>query len=230
MNTNQALCEMYRRELPGLRKAMQSVSVKGFSYPQLIQTFPGCREAQKKLFAIGQETKGWGDQYWGAASWHNNDAALISEMIKVYNSFHLGSSGYSSPFWRAVRQLQGLLNPSSPQDGFVWSNLVKIDQDGGRPEKRISEVVCRSFPVLPLEIEIVSPDVVVFFSGHRYDDVLMQTFAGAQLDAIPGYDVMELCRVIHTGLPEKSFRTYHPHYLSRRRTLPQIVSKLSQLA
>jgi len=232
MHTNQALIEMYKRNLPGLRSALQSVDTVGkkISYPLLIQVFPEYAQADKKLFVVGQQTLGWGSHYWGAASWHNKDAALIAELIKDYNSFHLGASYYSSPFWRTAHDLYHRLNPACPKGGFVWSNLIRVDQDGNCPGSAIWKAVCDSFPVLSSEIKITEPDVVLFFSGPNYDGVLRQTFTGVQFQAIPGYDARVLSRVIHKDLPEKSFRTYHPRYLSMSRMLTQIVNQIVSLA
>ena len=232
MNTNQALVEMYKRNLPGLRNALNGTNAVGkkISYPLLSQVFAEYGEASKKVFVVGQQTLGWGSHYWGAAPWHNDDAVLIERLIKAYNGFHLGRSYYRSPFWSTAHGIHRRVNPSSPEFGFVWSNLIKVDQDGNCPDSAIWKAVCDSFPVLPSEIKMTEPDVVIFFSGPNYDDALDKTFSGAHLQAIPGYSARILCRVIHKDLPDRSFRTYHPKYLRMSGMLTQIVDKIVSLA
>ncbi|WP_415803579.1 hypothetical protein, partial [Marinicrinis lubricantis] len=75
-------------------------------------------------------------------------------------------------------------------------------------------------PLLLLDFLIVqqallSPDVVLFFTGPYYDDRLQRTFAGSVLDSVNGMPLNLLCRVIHDKLPYHSYRTYHSGYSLR---------------
>ena len=236
MDPNKALFGIYKNKLPFLKIALEDVNTvqKKISYPLLIHAFPKYQQANVKLFVVGQQTYGWGfnkyrDEYWCPSKWDNSFEKLIGELIKVYKNFHLGEDYYSTPFWRAAYNLYRKLNAYGPEYGFLWSNLVKVDQDQNRPEGFVEEIVCNSFPVLPLEIEVTRPDVVVFFTGPRYDQRLKQTFRALSFDKIQGYDERTLSRVVHGGLPKNSFRTYHPKYLSLSGELEKVIDKITEL-
>jgi len=250
MDYNKALFEMYEEHWPRLRKALDLKGVntiqEKISYPLLIHVFPEYQKMKIKLFIVGQQTKGWGwngvADYLGTSKWDdfvekldddNSVEQFVKELTKIYMGFHLGEKYYRSPFWRSSHKLFRGLNPSGPEYGFLWSNLVKVDQHQKRPRSSIEEIVFNLFPVIPLEIEITRPDVVVFFTGPYYDQRLMQTFNRLGFDKIEGYDEETLSRLTHNGLPKNSFRTYHPNWFIRSgksRELDKVFSKISELA
>jgi hypothetical protein len=94
----------------------------------------------------------------------------------------------------------------------VWSNLVKVDQNGERPSAQVEAIISR-YALVPREIAIIRPRAVFFLTGYTYDSRLQETFPGCQLEPVaPAID-----RVLHSDLPNASFRTYHPNYLRRGR-------------
>ncbi len=92
-------------------------------------------------------------------------ADSVAQLARVYADFQLGAHYRSTPFCQGAHEVYDKLNPGGPEGGFVWSNLIKADQYGGRPEPEVEEAICRTFGVLPQEIEILKPDVVLFFTG-----------------------------------------------------------------
>jgi hypothetical protein len=221
MDLNATLVKTYRQHWTNLQSVLRETDnvEKNFTYPLLINIFPEYLIAPVKLFVVGQQTRGWQKKTEGDA---------ITYLIQRYEHFHLGQRYRRTPFWQACHQLNLKLNPDGPQYGFIWSNLIKIDQNKHRPVAEIEEKVCTAFPVLPLEIQISRPDVVVFFTGPNYDFRLKKTFYGLTFQAIAGYKVRTLARVIHNSLPYNSFRTYHPAYIRRSKQLllEEIVSKI----
>jgi len=238
MDLNEALFETYKEYWPRLREALKRVDTVQLkiSYPLLMYIFPEYHEAKIKLFVVGQQTKGWGwrdAEFWGTSRWDNSVEELIKKLIKIYKGFHLGEKYYNSPFWRSSHKLFQKLNPCGPEYGFLWSNVIKVDQNQQCPASFIEEVVCNSFPILPLEIEITRPDVVVFFTGPYYDQRLMETLNGLSLAKIEGYSEKILSRIVHNELPKNSFRTYHPNWFSRSRKkyeLEGVINKITKLA
>jgi len=177
------------------------------SGPLLIEVPGEYERARVKLLCVGQQTNGWPETSHG-----------IDGLLKVYREFDLGRNYTSSPFWVACHRLSRALNPDGPGFSFTWSNLIKIDQDQGRPSPEVEESVC-SLRLLEKEISILEPQVVVFFTGPRYDDRLRATFPGIKLDV--GSRWFSALR--HSALPTASFRTYHPGYLWRARQSGQIL-------
>lgn len=217
MDYNSTLFEIYKEHWPALQTALKNIDTKerNISYPLLIRVPPEYERTKTKVFVIGQETYGWGfhnAEYWGTAKWHNSIDELINRLMDVYSGFNLGKKYYSTPFWYTAHNLFNKLNPSGPHYGFLWSNLIKVDQNKGCPEDHIEVTVRNSFPVLPLEIKTTSPDVVVFFTGPYYDYIIKRLFNDVILIGIEGFETRQFAQIIQSDLPQYTFRTYHPRY------------------
>lgn len=220
MDTNNLLFETYREYWPNLQNALKDVDAirKKISYPLLVHVFPEYEQSDTKVFIIGQQTYGWGfDQkkalFWGTSEWEDCPEYLIERIIGIYKGFQLGEKYFKTPFWSLSHRLYNSINPNSSKNGFLWSNIVRLDQSQNRPEEHIEELVCDAFPVLPYEIKITKPDVVVFFTGPYYDQRLIRTFEDAIFESINGYAAKTLARIIHKDLPYHSYRTHHPKYI-----------------
>ncbi|MDR7318010.1 hypothetical protein [Brevibacillus nitrificans] len=68
------------------------------------------------------------------------------------------------------------LVPGHGDDAFMNTNLVKFDFNEGKLPREIEEILCTEFAVLPMEIEILNPDLIIFFTGPDYDERLLSTF------------------------------------------------------
>ena len=172
--------------------------------------------ARSKLLIVGQQTGGWGQRLGRDDSnvpWEDP----IDGLMNLYSEFNLGEKYYKTPFWRAAHSLHKKLNCSSPPFSFLWSNLLRIDQNTARPDRLIEDVVNNLPNLLLNEIEITQPDIVVFFTGPTYDGLLSSTFSTVSFRPVAGYQTRTLARLAHPLLPYDSFRTYHPNYLSRAR-------------
>lgn len=197
---NGQLRDLYRENWNFFAKAME----KGSSAPLLLKASEAYRETDPRLLFVGQETKGWE---------HPGDTEdPIGELMERYESFRFGKNRRGAPFWRAVHEIREQVNPESSDDSILWSNLGKVDLDNDLPPEKMLGPLLQA-EILPREIEITSPDVVVFFTGptSKYDNALRRTFNGVELSEIE----TNLHRVSHAVLPERSFRTYHPNYLQR---------------
>lgn len=172
------------------------------SAPLLLKVPREYQMASSRLLVVGQQTNGWDG--------HGEKAELgpVRWLMNGYEHFALGRRYKGTPFWQASYELYGLLNPNCPPGGFMWSNLIKVDQDGNRPSHEVEEAIC-SLQILPKEIEILQPDVVVFFSGPRYDTRLCSTFSSLRF--VPTTDCFD--RLEHRELPFHTYRTKHPKYL-----------------
>ncbi|HVW84012.1 MAG TPA: hypothetical protein VHB50_05010, partial [Bryobacteraceae bacterium] len=67
------------------------------------------------------------------------------------------------------------------------------------------------------EIAILNPGAVIFLTGPNYDREIKAEFPDVQFHPTSEIPVRMLARLKHPCLPEKTFRTYHPHYLQRAR-------------
>jgi hypothetical protein len=204
---NDALFEIYSKFWPGLLNVFREFDLDSnkIHYPVLINVPPEYENVPIKLFIVGQQTRGS----------KRKSILDINELLSCYQRFNLGHRFRQRPFWQACHELYKTLNPIAPKYGFIWSNLIKIDENSKRPSPELEERICSAFPVLPLEIEITRPNVVVFFTGPNYDIRLKKTFEGLKLEPIDGYNIRAFARLIHNSLPQNSFRAYHPVYIKR---------------
>jgi len=183
-----------------------------------------------RLFIIGQQTDGWyKEQFVPECS-----DTPIRTFMKIYrDKFRLGlrRGGY---FWRAVRILEARLGIEP--GCVVWSNLNKVDQKktgtrDRRPATDIEAGLTTLFPVLKQEIALTVPNVVFFFTGPLYDDLLKRIFPKAILSPIHDHD-LGICCVEHPSLPKKTFRSYHPGFLhwDQPRRWEPVLAALAELA
>jgi hypothetical protein len=162
---------------------------------------------------VGQETLGW-----MRLSRQNDARALMSE----YSKFNLAAEykrSARSPFWTFGHALDKRLNGAGPSRSFIWDNIARIgykkDEDGGkngRVDYEHLEFWSKS-KLLAKEIKLLSPDLVLFVTGPRYDDLLEVEFPEIKFKSL-SLD-RPVCRLCHPALPPLSFRSYHPAFLRR---------------
>ena len=152
---------------------------------------------------VGQETNGWGE----GVDRGQKPEDVVAELQAWYADFDLGRQYRATPFWAAAHYVHERLNAGQPDSRFVWTNLVKLD-NRGRPSAPIEEAISRLNLSL-LEIQTFSPEIVIFFTGPRYDGRLLATFPGAEIEPL----TRTIAKVTHEMLPQRTFRTYHPRYL-----------------
>jgi len=226
---------LYEQKFPELVSALADVETGTLSYPQLLDmSAHGYGAAKTKLLIVGQQTQTWYGEWRCLKSYAPKDA--IRELLGRYREFNLGEGKRHTPFWQYAHRLYRLLNTDGPDNGFVWSNLIKMDglnRKGrqGYPGWPIEERINKSFNVLVSEVDLAEPGVVAFFTGHDYDECLRVSFPGVQLSKVQssGLDDKWLSLVRHDRLPEHSFRTYHPGYLSRQRKGDSVLGAIRDL-
>ena len=204
----QELKEVYERNWPALMKTLGPIAKqRKLSSPFLVD--PDAHAYSKsplRWMAVAQQAREWE----GTLGDHD-----VEGLLKTYRDFRLGYNYPKTPIVQALHALNCLLNPEGPEDGFLWTNLVRLDEDGRRPSDSVLKNLVSVFNVLPDEIRIASPDVVVFFTGLRYDEHIEKTFCGCHIEPVSGHCRRELAVLKHPGLPPATYRTYHPQYLRR---------------
>ena len=149
---------------------------------------------------VGQQTLGW-------------DLENIRDLLRNYEEFNFGESWYSSPFWNVIRKTESIFGVD--MYSIVWSNLNRCDFERARPEADLELQLHKCFPVLKNEVEILKPDILLFFSGPYFDQHIDRSFPGCQFRKAPGFEERTLARIEHDALPHHTYRTYHPNYLRR---------------
>jgi hypothetical protein len=207
---------------------------KRASAPLLIYPHDRWQSAAVRLLVIGQETLRWryepseiGSMRPPIRNFKDFSATAdgAAAMCEMYRWFALARRfpTLNSPFWRAFRLLDGCINPLA--DSALWTNLFKINVSGSVVRNcTVSEIRAIQHAqegLLGHEVDVLKPDVVVFFTGPSYDKAIQCAFPKAEFHPLmPEFTVSELAIVNAPGLPAKAIRTYHPVYLQRSRRWP----------
>lgn len=216
--TNKELLNLYVRQYEHLAAPLKENNNKlkhpeRATNPLLIQIDKKYASADLKIMIFGQETNTWlGEQ---------NNAEFLGEIEPVYNlyeKFFLSNNCYSygGQFWNGIKRFTELTEKQTNQNvGIVWNNLFKIGKcSKGTPFKSIQDIQMDNFNVIQQEIELLKPDVLIFFSGPNYDNQIKRTFGNLNKQPLAGFNERQLCKLENlTNIP--AFRTYHPNYLWR---------------
>lgn len=213
LSTQKQLRELYYSFLPQLKNLVEHIGdedTADYEGPLLMHCWDDeYNNSEYKILFIGQETNGWNGFD------RPKIQSDIDNILNLYITFEMGVN-YNSVFWQHVNYINNVLNPGKKLN-FLWSNVLKFGRSGkGRPDEIVTDAEMLYFNVLRNEIEIVKPDVVIFFSGPNYDYDLglrIEDISFQQVDT--NFEIRQLAKVQSKYLPAKSYRTYHPNYLRK---------------
>lgn len=202
---NRELEEFYRRV--AVEFFRDSTVPAGLVGPFLISCPDGYSRLKIPWILVGQETCGWV---------RIESPAEVSSLMSTHAGFCRNNPWAGTPFWSFGYTLDRKLNPDGPSRNFVWSNISRIGFAGraGRVPNPALDFWSEK-RLLASEAKLLSPKLVLFVTGRRYDDLLGREFPGIKLPAL-SLD-RPIARVSHPGLPDLTFKSYHPAYLRRKR-------------
>jgi uracil-DNA glycosylase family 4 len=155
-------------------------------------------EARKRLMIVGQQTYGW-------------ENGNIDELLRCYKAFNFGENYHASPFWNITSKICNIMGIS--RFAIAWTNLVKCDFREERPPLHLEERIQEAFPVLREEVDILQPDLLIFFTGPAYDERIAKSFKNISFRALDEFSYNTLATVVGPDVPANTLRTYHPKYL-----------------
>ena len=192
-----------------LMKTIQKIWKNLATHPLLIKTDDEYAKADLKVMFFGQETNEWNGVF--------EEYADLESVLAVYEDFYLkrGYEQYGKPFWNFIRNLKS--TQSTKKIGYIWNNVLKIGKsESGTPQQGLINYTIDYFNVIPQEIEILKPNVLLFLSGHTYDDHIRKTIGNFSIVPIEGFSTNELCILKFDNITvDLAIRTYHPGYLQR---------------
>jgi len=222
---NKQLTQLYLSRANDFRKVLKELSVqdkeKSYPGPLLISPTPKYVNQNTKVLIIGQQTNGW--SYWRKDI---DDVENVKILLKLYKNFNLGENVGSTPFWNVIRKLEEALGiePLS----VLWTNINKFSAEYKKNTSEIIslsdneiDIISKVGDLLINEIEILQPDICIFFTGPNLDEKLKSIFEGILFEEVSNWDTRELAKLKHQKLPELSFRTYHPSFLRRIKNLEE---------
>jgi hypothetical protein len=207
------LTDIYRKHFSECSQTINQIVSSGAEQPAnplLISPPTKYFDSDFKIMYFGQETNQWEGQF--------HDSKGVDHLLDVYDRFANGSPyGGPGPFWNAVKQLNRSFSKSHASLAFTYNNIIKIGKHGskGLPSEPLLSWQKTWFQVIREEVRILTPDLIVFFTGPDYDKFLQEAFGPIEFSQVGARSTKQLSRVRAQGLPVNTFRTCHPNYLWR---------------
>jgi hypothetical protein len=214
---NDQLLNLYNSKWDNLCSAMQPILAdKTLDFKPtcpLLLTIDNEEEfnnAEIRLMVYGQETNSWYNEF------HNNHQPIIDNYESFFNGGECWS--YGGQFWNGVSRFVNRLQTEYPDKKIklVWNNIIKIGiyNHKGFPPDYIYEVEREHFSVIKEELQIIKPNIVLFFTGPNYDSIVHDNFGILDKQALSPFSERQISKVELAGV-DFAFRTYHPNYLWR---------------
>ncbi len=211
------LTELYQNRISEFEKIAEKFKDVDLHGPILTSPREKYENSKIKLLIIGQETKGW-----------NNIQSGVEGLMNVYEKFDLGRNYYSSPFWNVTRKVERALEIE--EYSCAWTNLNKYDVGAKRPKGSYAKDISNFDDILLSEIEILKPDVCIFFTGPDFDSRLKNIYNNIVFQKEEGWKTNQLVTLKHNNLPEISIRTYHPKYLRMKKFEQNFIELIKEKA
>lgn len=167
-------------------------SVSSFTYDKAYfcvqwgKKFP--KEKNKGLMFVGRAVNGWISKNEDVdIQFGDTDEAIFNieeQMIWVYEQAGEGK-GYNSnrsAFWRVIQGISDSFYPSESLNYVAWSNVCKVSPwEGGNPDNPLYYAQLSSCQeIFKKEVEILSPKVVIFFTGEGWAIDFLKYLNGEQ--------------------------------------------------
>jgi hypothetical protein len=219
MNIKDELLELYCRKISDFQYIQDNCKDDNISGPLLMSPSENYAKQIFPFFAIGQETNGW-----------NVFSDVISKeelkkLIYIYEDFNVGKHHHSA-FWNTIREIETALGNESCS--CAWTNISKYDQNNVRPDADHEKLFSIVDNLLIDELKIIKPKICIFFISYQFDYRLKNIFKSLEFIKTDEFDMNTLCQLKHPDLPVLTFRTYHPHYLLRKKIKDSIINFISK--
>ena len=207
---------LYKKELK--KKTIDSLKYKDkISAPLLLNIYPSYLNSDIKIMYVGKETNNW--------LTHSSIPIHKRGIVGVYNSATLDiprllnrykkqienpSSWKSNAFFRQYRNIQKQLL-GEEIGNIIWNNLFKMSYDRGKGYSKTSlghlELQKISKKIFLKELEILSPDIIIFVTGPNYDKVIKDYFKD-EYETVEIIIPRKLWKFKYKGIT--CYRTVHP--------------------
>lgn len=220
VDLNTQLRDLYKVRTQKLTKRIKALVEEGVckmpANPLLLEVpdVDRYRGAGLRGMFIGQETNEWCGKY-GAKldTLTSTYRVFFGSQIRVYDGYR-----YPGAFWNGLAEYRRELESASGlETEYLWNNILKVGKNGkGTPCDEIIDAQIETFNVPAEEIQLLRPQVVVFFTGPDYDKWLDRTIPDVQYRRVNNrWNTRQLAQLESPKLPALTFRTYHPNYLNR---------------
>ena len=185
-----------------------NTQLESFSSPMLISL----KSVNTDVMTIGQETN----------SWYGSYADFCTRGVEVQMNLYDGF--VTNDFLKKSSLYHSYIKEICKGNMPTINNLFKFDLGDDSEVKSILSAESDEFEsiiefhqgILKREIEIISPKIIIFFTGTRYEKFLDKFLPNDKV-AAEGFRLNELCELKLKDFSNiKAYRTYHPGYLNRK--------------
>lgn len=194
------------------------------AYPLLLKVNEEIHyKADLKIMIMGQETDSWERQQKRPFTPIDQSskivASTVDDFMDTYRTF-LNEWGKNSPFWHYIKNINSSLNRQLPGKTIeiIWNNIYKIgnkEKGKNRPTDIIRSFENEHFNVIEEEVNILKPDIIIFFTGPNYEKRVEKIFSiTSSTPLVSSINERELAKFqLSNGIT--AYRTYHPNYLQQ---------------
>ena len=229
MNINKQLQELYASKWELLCKALDENGLTGYEYNPLLlrvddpEDFAG---ADIRVMIFGQDMS--------SGNWYEYDRhaplEICMDSIKTFdNALGAVENGkrQSKGMGGGMNQFINMFNHRNEGKKVrVWNDIAKMGRELMGNDKReiLSRIENEYFPVIKDEINIIKPDIILFFTGNEpYWESRLQHSLGIDSNSYKPVAQWNISHIAQVELPcttypsvKYAFRTYHPCYFKGR--------------
>lgn len=218
--------ERYLNQIIETREIISGLKSQVLSSPLFLDFTERELASCKRLLFVGKETNGWCNEFSNEILFRQLDHCCIkeyvSELKRQFRIFNYGEHYYNSPFWYFFHMAKNEFNNCTNNTDFLYTNLSRQDENQGAivTENFYQAVHHQNNLIFRQELKILSPDIVLFFTGPNRDELLKYTFRDLKFIPMNGWQLFKngnsfICRLQSEDLPVNSFRIYHPESFNR---------------
>ncbi|MCH5319779.1 MAG: hypothetical protein J1E38_08755 [Paramuribaculum sp.] len=206
--------------LSRFQQIMQPNQFIGASLPLLLWLDDEHRNVLNKRYRImifGRETNNWNSPNITTYNFNISSSDDITDQVNaiqdIYNAYCYFNDSTKSRFTKNGPMLfENTFRELIPNESacFIWNNICKIGRGNvgtghacGLAPYTIHKAEQEQFDVVPSEIEIIRPNIVVFLTGSQGDSFIKEKFPNAEFISMPGNSFVD-----RVSLPEQESVKY----------------------
>lgn len=183
-------------------------------------------KADIKVMFFGKEPNGWEKGTDVGDTMAAYEDFLDDNYVAIEGNGGYFSSG-SSFFKRGINGIMAeiknnLLNEyPGKRVSMIWNEISKLstrtNKGGGRVSPEVHEIENKYFHVIPQEVKILQPDILIFFigpgfEGNDYYKYILENFKlTGDPSPLDGFPINDIAKLPIEGV-KFAYKTYHPGY------------------
>lgn len=140
------------------------------------------------ILFVGRACNGWDAYSDDVNILFGKGEGTIFKQDSIRNLISTANPNYNanlSAFWRVIGNLSSLYYGKQWMDYIAWTNLYKIAPEEGNPDRSLGGLQYgHCVRILECEIDLLSPKVIVFFTGDDSKDWITDNFIKAACGGI----------------------------------------------